>query len=154
MAVPTAVTPPVPSEEPPAVPAAAERFLLVKSGAAILGVRLESVLEVLTSQPLTPLPGSPESILGLVNLRGRMLTVVDLSLCLGEVEVGHRLVVVEYRGRQVALAVPDVSRILSVPADALHPIRDALPFFSHGAEWEGVMFRAVDTDTLLQPLFG
>lgn len=152
--VPTPVVSLVPPGEAIADSEAAQRFVVVSAGAFHLGVRLEAVLEVLGPRPCTPLPGAPDSVIGLVNLRGRMVTVVDLSRRMGGTPGGDRLVVVDFRGRQVALAVDDVLRILPVlPAD-LRPAREAAAFVTHTGEGEGVMFQALDTDTLLQPLFG
>ncbi len=44
-----------------------------------LAVALEQVVRVLPALQSTPLPGAPETICGLVNVRGRLLPVVDLA---------------------------------------------------------------------------
>jgi purine-binding chemotaxis protein CheW len=48
-----------------------------------LGVPVERVQEVLRAQPLTPVPLAHEHICGLVNLRGQIVTAVDLRARLG-----------------------------------------------------------------------
>lgn len=44
-----------------------------------LAVALEQVIRVLPALQSTPLPGAPETICGLVNVRGKLLPVVDLA---------------------------------------------------------------------------
>lgn len=44
-----------------------------------LAVALDQVIRVLPALPTTPLPGAPETICGLVNVRGKLLPVVDLA---------------------------------------------------------------------------
>src|SRR5262249_6857769 len=55
----------------------------------------------------TPLPGAPQSVLGVVSIRGRMLTVIDLTVLLGENDLPRKpKQIVALRGaEQLALAV-------------------------------------------------
>jgi purine-binding chemotaxis protein CheW len=47
------------------------------------GVEVDAVREVVRDQPITPVPLAPAAVRGLVNLRGRIVTAVDLRRCLG-----------------------------------------------------------------------
>lgn len=53
-------------------------------GQRLISLPLIQVAEVLHSQPMTPLPGSPPGLLGLVGLRGTLLPVFCLAELLGE----------------------------------------------------------------------
>lgn len=46
-------------------------------GGLFLGVDVERVLEVLSTQTVTPVPLAPPGVLGLLNLRGQLVTAVD-----------------------------------------------------------------------------
>jgi purine-binding chemotaxis protein CheW len=52
-------------------------------GETILGVDILLVKEVYRKTDLTPIPDAPEHLCGLMNLRGRVVTVIDLNICLG-----------------------------------------------------------------------
>lgn len=49
----------------------------------LFGLDVDCVLEVIRSQPVTQVPLAPESISGLMNLRGQIVTAIDLRLRLG-----------------------------------------------------------------------
>ena len=49
----------------------------------MFGVPIGIVQEVLTGLPLTPMPLAPPAVAGLINLRGQVVTAIDLRVCLG-----------------------------------------------------------------------
>jgi purine-binding chemotaxis protein CheW len=75
------------------------------------------VLEVADIGDITPVPGALNAVIGLKNLRGTVITVVDLAAVmeLSAIEQRQRIVVAEQGGRQVALAVDSVVGVESVP---------------------------------------
>jgi len=70
----------------------------------------------------TPLPHSPDFVQGVTNLRGTILTVLDLSSRLGHrpIKASGRnvIIVVEIRGTTVGLLVDSVSDIFSMPPNS------------------------------------
>ena len=104
------------------------RLLLVSVPDDVVALPAEPVVEVITSRPYARLPGAAESVAGLVNRRGRLLTVVDLGAALGKgaaaSDPDHRIVVVAFRGREVGMAVKDV---LQFTVDWWSPSADAAP---------------------------
>ena len=50
----------------------------------LFGIEVSAVREVVRDQTITPVPLAPAAVLGLVNLRGRIVTAVDLRRCLGQ----------------------------------------------------------------------
>lgn len=134
-----------------------EPLLLLLAGGRRFGLALAPVREVVTARAFTRLPGAPTPVRGLVNLRGRITTVVDLGLLLelpSSSTPGHRVVVVEHRGRAVGLAVDDVLRIVGPARPAAEgPPEDASPALpAEGAE-EEEPFAVLDASGLLGPLF-
>jgi purine-binding chemotaxis protein CheW len=91
-------------------------FFLAKEEYAV-DVRL--VQEIIRLVQITPVPRAPESIKGVINLRGRIIPVVDLKrrLGLGEVAATRlaRVVVVKLRERLIGLLVDGASQVLKVP---------------------------------------
>ncbi len=92
------------------------------------GVPIARVQEIVRVPDITPLPEAPEHIEGLINLRGRVLPVLDLPARLG---MGHsdanrrsRVVVVKADGghQDIGLLVDGVSKVLKItPADIEPP---------------------------------
>ena len=144
--------------------AAVTGYMLVSAGGKRFALPLGLIREVVTARPYTPLPGSPPWVGGLVNVRGRVVTVVDLSARLrlpaASELPGHRVVVVSSRDREVGIAVEDVLRIVRVPATEVEPLAAAevplggAAFLTRALRTEQATFMAVDTDALLQPVFG
>ena len=71
---------------------------------------VERVVEVVPYAGVTPVPGAPDAVLGLHNLRGEILTVIDPAPALGLRDRGRpsRLIVVGDEDRTVCLAVDEV----------------------------------------------
>jgi purine-binding chemotaxis protein CheW len=102
--------------------------MIVVAGGERRGIDLDAVREVATPRAYTPLPGAPACVLGLANLRGRIVTVVDLAAALGR-EPGDapdgRIVVVSHAGRGVGLAVDEVVGIDPAAVPTAAPLEAA-----------------------------
>ncbi len=83
------------------------------------GVDVRLVQEIRRVTEITQVPRAPDFIKGVINLRGRIIPVIDLKkkLGLGEVLVGKvsRIVVVTLKGRLLGLLVDGASQVLKVP---------------------------------------
>jgi chemotaxis signal transduction protein len=102
-------------------PGPAARLVLVRAGGRVLALPLAAVREVVPARPAVRLPGAGPAVRGLVNVRGRVTTVLDLAACLGLPPLppgpDQRIVLVGYRDRTVGLAVDEVDRLLDVGGD-------------------------------------
>jgi purine-binding chemotaxis protein CheW len=91
-------------------------------------IDLMAVREIRGWTQATPLPQSPDFIRGVVNLRGTVLPIIDLSARLGlgptEPSARHAILVTEIADRLVGLLVDGVSEILSLPKESLQPTPD------------------------------
>jgi purine-binding chemotaxis protein CheW len=89
------------------------------------GLPIVDVQEVLTESEIEPVPGTPPEVLGVINLRGAIVAVVDLRRRLGLPERATdqftRLIVVNDRGEPVALRVDKVTQVRSVPDALIKP---------------------------------
>ncbi|MDQ6887911.1 MAG: chemotaxis protein CheW [Gemmatimonadota bacterium] len=83
----------------------------------LYAVDLASVREIIPLRSGTRLPGAPRSVSGLLNVRGTIVTVIDLSLALGlerAVAPDGSLLLAEHGSRLVGVAVDDVIEIGAV----------------------------------------
>jgi len=89
------------------------------------GVDVRQVQEIRRTTEITSVPRAPEFIRGVINLRGRILPVLDLKrkLGLGEVEAGRatRIVVVRVKERLLGLLVDGASQVLKVEVSRVEP---------------------------------
>jgi purine-binding chemotaxis protein CheW len=92
------------------------------------GVDVKLVQEIIRVSEITQVPRAPEFLKGVINLRGRIIPVVDLKrkLELGEVEVGRasRIVVVKIKERLIGLLVDGASQVLKVPVSSIEAAPD------------------------------
>lgn len=92
------------------------------------GVDVRLVQEIIRVTEITQVPRAPDFIKGVINLRGRIIPVVDLKrkLRLGEVEVTRqsRIVVVKIKERLIGLLVDGASQVLKVPVSTIEAAPD------------------------------
>lgn len=76
------------------------------------------VLEVIRVPEITPVPHAPDEISGVINLRGRIVTLIDIGLVLGfPLSIpsrNSRIFIVEDRGEYTGLLVDQVSEVTEV----------------------------------------
>ncbi|HJT70697.1 MAG TPA: chemotaxis protein CheW [Terriglobales bacterium] len=94
------------------------------------GVPITSLHEIVRVPEITAVPDAPEFMEGVINLRGKIVSVMDLRKRLGEKKVGsgkrNRILVVEHRGKLSGLIVDSASEVLKIPASDVEPSPSAL----------------------------
>jgi purine-binding chemotaxis protein CheW len=84
------------------------------------GVEIASVQEIIRATDITPVPGAPSHVRGVINLRGKIIPVVDLRkrFTLASVESGddQRIIVIELGEKRIGMLVDSVSQVIKVPA--------------------------------------
>jgi purine-binding chemotaxis protein CheW len=89
------------------------------------GVDITRVQEINRMMDITKIPNAPEFIEGVVNLRGKIVPVVDLRKKLGFPEKEHdkstRIMVVEVNGMVLGFIVDSVSEVLRIPESTIEP---------------------------------
>jgi len=85
---------------------------------------LESVREIVRGRPMARIPGAPEWVRGIMNLRGTLLTVVDLSVRLGGSPDGmpRVVMVVEGAGKRFGLGVESVQGVAELAEGSLESL--------------------------------
>ncbi|MGD0633027.1 MAG: chemotaxis protein CheW [Beijerinckiaceae bacterium] len=91
-------------------------------------VDIMSVREIRGWSPATPLPHSPAFVRGVINLRGAVLSIVDLGSRLGlptsEPSARHVIIVAQVGSQIAGLLVDAVTGILTVTAETIRPTPD------------------------------
>jgi purine-binding chemotaxis protein CheW len=81
--------------------------------------------EIVRLPEITAVPDAPDYVEGVINLRGKIVSVIDLRKRLGETNVtpskNNRILVVEHRGRLCGLIVDSASDVLKIPATDVEP---------------------------------
>jgi len=90
----------------------------VRAGGEHYALPVTGVREVAKLGHLTPVPGAPPAVLGVWNLRGDVMAVIDLAALLGLQSAGaqDRIVVVEDGERRGGLAVESLVDVGAVPS--------------------------------------
>lgn len=80
------------------------------------GVNVMQVREVLRYTEIAPVPGSPDYVLGIINLRGNVVTVIDtrsrFGLMQGEITDNTRIIVIESERQVIGILVDSVAEVV------------------------------------------
>jgi purine-binding chemotaxis protein CheW len=122
----------------------------LRCGDVLFALPIETVREIVMVPEITAVPETNPFVRGIINLRGRILPVLDLGLRLGfgrgpSHPDGRILIVEQDREHPVGLLVDDASEVLRVPDDALA----APPELAAGGASGAVRFVAKLPDRLL-----
>jgi chemotaxis signal transduction protein len=120
--------------------------VVFRLGAENYGVSVEAVSGVIRYEMSTPVPRSPESVMGVINLRGRIIPVVDLSFRFTHKEFvpgpQSRIVVTETISGLVGIAVDEASEVAEFSADEVHPVPEGVLSAVTSKAFVGVVERA------------
>jgi len=89
----------------------------------VYGCDIGAIREIVPLRRATRLPGAPAYVRGLVNLRGAIVTVIDLAARLagGTSADDGSVVLAEYRNKSVGLAVDEVRDVQILPPERFEP---------------------------------
>ncbi len=89
------------------------------------GVDINTVREIIQMQEITKVPKTLDFVEGIINLRGKVIPVVDLrkrfGLPITEQNKDSRIVVVDIDGQSIGIVVDGVSEVLRISNDAVEP---------------------------------
>ena len=89
------------------------------------GIDILNVQEINKMTQVTKVPNSPEFVEGVINLRGRVIPVVNLRVKMDlpnrEYDKDTRIIVVDLSGKTVGFLVDSVSEVLRIPRNIMEP---------------------------------
>ena len=103
----------------------------LRVGRETLGLPISLVREIVRVPEITPVPNAPAHIEGVINLRGRIIAVIDLGKRFGEAPIERnsksRIVVVEMEERLVGLLVNSASEVLRIAPSEIEAPQNVFP---------------------------
>jgi purine-binding chemotaxis protein CheW len=107
----------VSTSEPNAAPTGARRTLLFRVGSMVYGCDIDDIREIVPFRRATRLPGAPGYVQGLINLRGTIVTVLDLG---ARLDASHTRVA---DGSIMLVAMPGNNRLVGVAVQEVMDVR-------------------------------
>jgi purine-binding chemotaxis protein CheW len=102
-----------------------EQIVVFKLAEQTYGVDIGAVAEIIRMESITRVPRAPEFVEGVINLRGRIIPVIDLrkrfGLPEGEQTRQSRIIIVEIGGMTIGMIVDAVLEVLRIPAETIEP---------------------------------
>jgi purine-binding chemotaxis protein CheW len=84
----------------------------------IYGIKVMQVQEVLRVSEIAPVPGSPDYVMGIINLRGNVVTVIEtrkrFGLAQGEIDDSSRIVIIESDENVIGMLVDSVAEVVDL----------------------------------------
>ena len=108
--------------------AATRQFVTFTCAGQNFGIDIMSMREIRNWSPVTPLPAQKPDVLGVIDIRGRVVPVHDLALrigCSAERQTQHDgkvILVLKVAGHDMGLLVDSVSDIIEINADDMLPV--------------------------------
>jgi purine-binding chemotaxis protein CheW len=127
-------------------------------GRETYGVIITSLQEIVRVPEITAVPDAPDYMEGVINLRGKIVSVIDLRKRFGDKATTssrrNRILVVEYHGRLCGLIVDAASEVLKIPASDVEPstevFHEGLNAVTGLAKHQGRLIVLLDMDKLLE----
>jgi len=102
-----------------------EKFLTFSMANEEYGIGILKIREIIGMMPITPVPETPKFVKGVINLRGKVIPVIDLRLRFGMDDSDYTertcIIVVEIEDRtgtvQVGIVVDSVSEVLNIKSE-------------------------------------
>ena len=130
-------------------------YVLFRLGEERYALPVEAVTGVVRYEPPMTVPRAPHSVMGVINLRGRVLPVVDLKARLGAKEFSAgahaRILVAESPAGPVGVAVDAVTEVATFSAEQIRPMPDGVVEADAAAAFAGMVERSDGLIILLDP---
>ncbi len=104
------------------------RFLTFSLGDEEFGIEIRFVKEIIGMQPVTQLPETPDYVKGIINLRGKIIPLIDLKVKFKKESNGYTdrtcIIVVEIYDLSAGLIVDSVSEVAAIGVEDVAPPPD------------------------------
>lgn len=104
------------------------QFLIFSVGKEEFGVKIKDVTEIVSIQPVNVLPEVPKYIKGIINLRGKIIPVIDMRLRFKKKQIDYTdrtcIIVIETRQILAGLIVDQVAEVITIEDKNIAPPPD------------------------------
>ncbi|MGA7156957.1 MAG: chemotaxis protein CheW [Acidobacteriaceae bacterium] len=135
------------------------QFATFRVADMFMGIELCRVQELMRYQEMAPVPLAPSTVEGLINLRGQIVTALDMRrlFSLPPMDAADRLrmnIVIRSEGGAVSLLVDEICDVLDVPQETWTQLPENLPaaqrtFLQGVYQLESTLLMIVDTERVL-----
>lgn len=104
-----------------AIPEEEVRVCLFTMGDDLFAVPVELLTEIIISQKIFPVPTTPPHVLGVINLRGNIVPIVDIrtALSLPRQSSPGQIAIIKHDSMTIGIVVDNVSEVVSVPVSSV-----------------------------------
>ncbi|MBL73833.1 MAG: chemotaxis protein CheW [Idiomarinaceae bacterium] len=122
------------------------------------GINVMQVQEVLRYSEIAPVPGAPDYVLGIINLRGNVVTVIDTRLRFGlpenEITDNTRIVIIESDKQVIGILVDSVAEVVYLKKSEIDSApnvgtEESARFIQGVSKRDGELLILVDLDKML-----
>ena len=112
-----------------------DKYLTFNLGKQTYGIDISYVTEILVIQPITEVPELPDYVQGIINLRGRIIPVIDVRVRFKKEFKDYTdrtcVIVIEIRDISLGLIVDNVAEVINIPEENIVLPPDASTGFSN-----------------------
>lgn len=109
------------------------KYMTFQVGQDVYGIELKYVNEILQMQPITPIPEVEPFIMGLINLRGKIIPVIDVARRFHKQDFPYTdrtcVIVIETKSVEVGLIIENIAEVVSIKEEDILPP----PVANHGS---------------------
>jgi len=106
------------------IPEEVVRVCLFSMGEDLYAIPVEMLTEIIISQKIFPVPTTPSHVLGVINLRGNIVPIVDIrsALALKQQSTPGQIAIIKQGAVTLGVIVDNVSEVVGVPVSSILPI--------------------------------
>jgi purine-binding chemotaxis protein CheW len=129
------------------------QFVAFRIGTQQFAVEIHRVSEVITYCEITPIPGAPAFVEGMIDLRGQLLPVLDMRKRFGMTEIHNtmqtRILILRVSRQKIGLIVDEADQVYTIPVEKIQPPPDGADYVLAVAKHQDVLVVVLDLERLL-----
>ena len=102
-----------------------DKYLTFTLGEELYGIDIRAVIEIIGIMPITKVPEVPAYVQGIINLRGKIIPVVDMRLRFGQEYRPYSdrtcVIIISVNDGLIGLSIDGVSEVLTIPENSIVP---------------------------------
>ena len=131
---------------------AGEKFLSFSLRGKLYAISAGQILEVAQPLPITPMPKVPDWILGIANLRGDIISIVDLTKLwnMSDAPLASKMKLIRLRSsdNSIAFVADKVNEVVTLPGVDIQPVENAAHLFGK-ISYQSEILHLIDVDKIL-----
>ena len=104
------------------------KFLEITLGSDLYALELSQVKEVIPMTKVTPVAGAPSHVVGVVNLRGTVVTLIDVRKKFGikanEDTFENGIVIFSFDGKLIGMVIDSIRNVVNISTSIISPVPD------------------------------